>query len=146
MSLIYGDNFNGQLEFPSENMESNWYYAFFSLFYNQDKLISAENLILPATILPARCYSSMFYGCTSLITAPELPALTLSSGCYESMFSGCTSLNSIRCLATNIAADGCTSYWLEDVAANGTFIKNEKMASWPTGMHGIPSGWTIKNI
>ena len=146
MSLIYGDNFNGQLEFPSENMKDNWYYAFYSLFYDQKKLISAENLILPATILPAMCYSGMFYGCTSLTTAPELPALTLSSGCYESMFSGCTSLNSIRCLATNITADGCTSYWLDGVAANGTFIKNEKMTLWPTGINGIPSGWTIKNI
>ena len=38
------------------------------------------------------CYDSMFYGCTSLVTAPALPATTLASFCYNSMFYGCTSL------------------------------------------------------
>ena len=28
------------------------------------------------------CYYNLFYGCTSLTTAPELPATTLASGCY----------------------------------------------------------------
>ncbi len=38
------------------------------------------------------CYSSMFYGCTSLTTAPALPATTLASYCYSSMFRGCTKI------------------------------------------------------
>ena len=38
------------------------------------------------------CYDNMFYGCTSLVTAPALPATTLASFCYNSMFYGCTSL------------------------------------------------------
>ena len=38
------------------------------------------------------CYSSMFYGCTSLTAAPSLPATTLSSSCYYSMFYGCTKI------------------------------------------------------
>ena len=38
------------------------------------------------------CYCAMFYGCTSLITPPELPATTLADECYRSMLSRCTSL------------------------------------------------------
>ena len=38
------------------------------------------------------CYSSMFYGCTSLTTAPALPATTLALYCYRSMFEGCTKI------------------------------------------------------
>lgn len=38
------------------------------------------------------CYSYMFYGCTSLTTAPSLPATTLATRCYSSMFYGCTSI------------------------------------------------------
>lgn len=38
------------------------------------------------------CYSYMFYGCTSLTTAPSLPATTLAIYCYYSMFRGCTSI------------------------------------------------------
>ena len=33
-----------------------------------------------------RCYAYMFYGCTSLTTAPELPATTLANYCYLRMF------------------------------------------------------------
>lgn len=39
------------------------------------------------------CYDNMFYGCTSLVTAPELPATTLADYCYSGMFCNCTSLN-----------------------------------------------------
>ena len=36
-----------------------------------------------------------------------------------------------------------TGSWLSGVAANGTFVKN-KDATWNvTGIHGIPSGWTV---
>ena len=35
---------------------------------------------------------SMFYGCTSLTTAPSLPATKLEFYCYNFMFSGCKKL------------------------------------------------------
>ena len=38
------------------------------------------------------CYALMFYGCTTLITAPELPATTLAGFCYYNMFYNCTKL------------------------------------------------------
>lgn len=63
------------------------------------------------------CYSYMFYGCTSLTTAPALPATTLADNCYDSMFQDCTSLTIAPALpATRLAIScyysmfqGCTS-------------------------------------
>ena len=61
-----------------------------NMFYGCTNLISAPEL--PATSLNPNCYQSMFGGCTNLISAPELPATTLSNYCYYFMFSGCTKL------------------------------------------------------
>ena len=110
---------------------------------NGSKVVDAENLILPATSLTARCYYKMFGGSTLLTKAPKLPAETLAYQCYYGMFMNCYSLNSVTCLATNISATGCTSYWLSNVAANGTFTKASGMTSWTEGGSGIPSGWTV---
>ena len=163
MSLIYGDDFKN-----NSTISSN--YTFTSLFRGCTKLVSAENLILPATVLVFRCYSSMFQGCSSLTTAPELPATTLASYCYSQMFNdctsltaapilpattladncyfymfnGCTKLNYIKCLATNISASYCTDDWVNGVAETGTFVKKQGV-TWSEGISGIPTGWTIEN-
>ena len=72
-----------------------------SMFQGCTSLTTAPEL--PATKLESRCYFNMFYGCTSLTTAPELPATTLKYGCYYSMFQGCTSLTTAPELpATNL--------------------------------------------
>ena len=89
MSLYYGDDFIGQNDLTGKD------YAFYSLFYNCSKLISAENLILHATTLSIRCYGSMFNYCTSLTKAPELPATTLADECYYVMFGNCSSLTTV---------------------------------------------------
>lgn len=113
MSLLFGDNF------ARVKTLSNKTGAFYNLFLNNGKLVSAEKLSLPALTmvkdgyrsmfqgcsnlvyppkLPAttlggsNCYNHMFYGCTSLVTAPELPATKLTQNCYVGMFQGCTSL------------------------------------------------------
>ena len=101
---------------------------------------------LNATILQPRCYQHMFFGCTSLKTAPELPATTLATYCYAYMFKNCTSLSYIKCLATNISASNSHDWWLYNVASTGTFTKKASMTSWPSGAHGIPSGWTVVNV
>ena len=88
MSLLYGDNFEGQTDLSGKN------YAFYRLFYNCNTLTDANNFILPATTLASSCYSYMFDNCTSLITAPELPATALATYCYQGMFWGCTNLTS----------------------------------------------------
>ena len=100
--------------------------------------------ILPATTLADSCYQYMFYGCTSLTSAPELPATTLADNCYEGMFDECENLNYVKCLATDISAEGCTSDWLHHVSSTGTFI-TPSSTQWTTGVSGIPTGWTRVN-
>jgi len=136
MSLLYGDNFVGQRTLTNENT-----YAFQSLFHGCSGLISAENLILPATTLANGCYISMFNR-TSITIAPELPATTLVNNCYRWMFYGCSNLNYIKCLATDIYPNSDTFDWVEGVASTGTFVKNSA-ATWTTGVNGIPDGWTV---
>ena len=101
MSLIYGDDFIGQTNLEGKD------YCFDSLFFQNTNLLSAENLILPATTLAERCYNMMFYGCTSLTTAPELPATTLAISCYIQMFSNCTSLTTAPELPATTLASSC---------------------------------------
>ena len=100
MSLLYGDNFANQVTLHSAR-------AFSQLFVNANKLKNAENLILPATNLTEWCYENMFYGCTSLVTVPELPATTLANYCYEGMFMRCTSLKTAPTLPATTLADYC---------------------------------------
>ena len=127
-------------ELPATTLVNSCYM---SMFNGCTSLTAAP--ALPATALADICYHSMFQGCTSLITAPALPATTLSQYCYFGMFNGCSNLNYIKCLATDISASNCLRNWVYGVAANGTFVKDPSMSSWPTGDSGIPSGWTVQD-
>ena len=101
MSLIYSDNFVNQTALPGT-------YTFYSLFKNCTKLVDIYNLILPATGLTNYCYSNMFYGCSSLTTAPSiLPATTLKTDCYRSMFDRCSSLTTAPELPATTLAQNC---------------------------------------
>lgn len=105
MSLLYGDNYKGQTDLTEKT------YVFNKLFYQNAKVINAENLSLPATTLANNCYAAMFNRCTSLITAPSvLPATTLVTYCYNSMFSSCTSLTTPPKLPATTLADHCYNY------------------------------------
>ena len=88
-------------------------YMFYCLFYNNKKIVDASNLRLPYTTLANYCYSSMFSGCTSLTTAPELPATALANYCYSSMFSGCTSLTTAPELPATALANNCYRYMFD---------------------------------
>ena len=76
-----------------------------SMFYGCTSLTTAP--ALPATTLAPDCYDTMFRGCTSLTTAPALPATTLANGCYDSMFYGCTSLTTAPALPATTLAEYC---------------------------------------
>ena len=144
MSLIYGDKYKNKI-----TIEKEYTFCFLFCDYNSVKtcgIVNAKNLSLPATTLASNCYLGMFYGCTSLVTAPTLPATTLASNCYSDMFYGCSSLNYIKCLATNISATSCLDIWVEGVDSSGTFVKAASMTSWTTGPSGIPSGWTVQDV
>lgn len=78
-------------------------YCYSSMFYNCELLTSAPDL--PATSLSPNCYFNMFYGCISLMHVPQsLPALETCNSCYSQMFFNCTSLTS----APNLPATSLT--------------------------------------
>ena len=136
MSLLYGDDFDGQTSLSGKNN------VFARLFYNCKNVISVSNLILPATTLANNCYDSMFYGCTNLTTAPALPATTLKDYCYYQMFYNCSKLNSITCYATTNIRPFILENWVYGVSGTGTFTRSSS-SSWSTGVSGIPTGWSI---
>ena len=79
-----------------------------NIFYGCTSLTTAP--ALPATTLADYCYSAMFRGCKSLTTAPELPATTLATSCYSLMFYGCTSLTRAPELPATTLASNCYQY------------------------------------
>lgn len=163
MSLIYGDNFEGQTTMTGT-------YNFCSIF-KLAECVSAENLVLPATTLTNYCYRAMFSKCPSLTTAPKLPATTLGQGCYwymfeecsitsapellaptlvrecyGYMFTNCRSLNYIKCMATGgFSTYQCKQGWVQNVASSGSFVKDSTVttSTWTTGNNGIPTGWLV---
>ena len=83
-------------------------YCFYNLFYGCSSLNTAP--ALPATTLSIGCYQEMFLNCTSLNTAPELPATELADDCYINMFNGCTSLVNAPELPAITLKNNCYSY------------------------------------
>lgn len=86
--------------------------CFESLFQGCNSLITAPEM--PATILTERCYQFMYGWCCSLSVAPELPAKDLQRECYKGMFYGCTSLVKAPSLPALNLADCCYSYMFMD--------------------------------
>lgn len=153
---------------PATTLKARCYYGMFNGCSN----LTSTPLELPALDLSQHCYSLMFYGCTSIVTGPDIiatslsstyscyrmfrdctslttsPVLrikTLASGCYQQMFRGCTKLNHATMLATDISASNCLTEWLNGVAATGTLVKDASMTTLPSGVSGIPSGWTTED-
>ena len=91
----------GQSDVPANGLDE---------LFKELPIVSAGELKLPATVLSNSCYSSMFYGCTSLTAAPELPATVLSNSCYNYMFYGCTSLTAAPELPATVLSHSCYNY------------------------------------
>ena len=118
MSLLYGSNFSGQTTLTS---------SFIYLFRGCTGLISAQNLVLPATTLVQNAYGAMFGECTSLSSMPsQLPASSLTEGCYASMFdkTAISSIPSNFLPATNLAKN---CYW-------GMFNRCTSLTSVPSDL------------
>ena len=109
MSLLYGDSFASHTEFPEGSINT-----FTALFIRDDNLVSAENLVLPATTAVSSCYYFMFYHCDLLTTAPALPATTLEEFCYTAMFSNCISLTAAPNLPATTMAMNCYRQMFEE--------------------------------
>ena len=127
---------------PYTANENDQPYGF--MFINCTSLRKAPS-ILPATTVPACTYMSMFDLCESLEATPVLPAQNPGYLAYNYMFNGCSSLKQITCYAKgNLGNSGATPFWVRGVPSTGIFIKDPD-ASWPIGVHGIPTGWTYDN-
>jgi len=139
------------------------------MFQNCKKLVTPPGL--PADGINTYSYSHMFDGCTSLTSAPALPATTINGGydyeymfkdcvnltvapvlpatgiathAYDYMFYGCSSLGYIKAMMTFTPGTTYTNNWVNGVAPQGVFVKNSA-ATWNvTGVHGVPSGWTVQ--
>ena len=135
-----------------------------AMFWNCTSLTDVQD-VLPATKLAPYCYSTMFSGCTSLTELPELPATELAESCYEYMYEYCAATRAPRLPAT-VLVNGCydhmfngssnlnyvevafsqwpdestTSSWLDQVAAEGTFVCPAALAD-ERGSSRIPEGW-----
>lgn len=84
MSLLNGDNFKKNSEFPkTDNIDC--FEIFNSCFYDTN-IIDASNLILPSKVLPIGCYINMFWYCLKLQKLPTIYPSILSECCYKSMF------------------------------------------------------------
>ena len=123
---------------PATRLTKDCYNAMFS-----SDLDITRAPILPATTLAEGCYESMFEWCPELTRAPELPAATLTKNCYKNVFRYCDKLNYVKCLATDISAEECTTDWLKSVSGTGTFVKADG-TPWTSGDDGIPNGWTTE--
>jgi hypothetical protein len=100
-------------------------------------------LFYPGVELPALAFKNAFENDELIVSASvlKLPATALAEYCYGSMFSGCTSLTAITCLASS-GIESATGDWLDSVSETGTFTKAAGV-EWPTGTSGIPDGWTV---
>ena len=115
-------------------------WAFYSLFRNSTTIVSAEDLLLPATTVGIgtyeymfgsctnlvsgpkkiylesmgdQCCEYMFTGCTSLVNAPELPSTNLYDNCYLGMFKSCTGLVKAPELPAETLFPGCYNMMFE---------------------------------
>lgn len=174
MSLLYGEDFVDKNALPDNEGTFRYFFAFQGYLQDLEGLyiVSAKNLIMPATTLTRDCYNRMFQNCTTIVeapsilpattlvqscyygmfkdcsnltTTPELPATTLVNYCYGSMFNGCKKVNYIKAMFITTPNSAYTGTWVSGVAASGTFVKNSA-AQWDvTSVHGVPTGWTIEN-
>jgi len=98
--------------------------CFESLFEGCKSLLTAPEM--PATTLTEGCYQFMYRWCFSLSVAPELPAKELRWGCYKGMFYGCTSLVKAPSLPALKLAYWCYSYMFKDCES---LVKAPKLPS-----------------
>jgi hypothetical protein len=97
----------GLLNVSGKLLHGGTQHSYMRLFSNSKQIKNTSNIELPATTVAGDCYFNMFYGCTSLTTAPELPATTLSGGCYSYMFQNCSSLTTAPELPATTLASYC---------------------------------------
>ena len=140
MSFIYGDNFRGKIDWPSNMPDGGGFYAMFS---SETNLRNAKHLILTASSVQYMAYNGMFTNCSNLVAGPIIAAETLLNNSCKEMFYNCAKLSYINTRFLTTSSNNPLSYWVHNVASKGIFIKNVN-ATWTyTGDSGVPDGWTV---
>ena len=129
------------LEIAPELPATTLAYACYEFMFSGCTSLVSAPPSLPATTLVENCYGEMFYNCTALTRAPVLHAQSLGTINCTKMFNGCTNLNYVKALGSPSNME--YSWWLDHVAANGTFVKNASVTTWLRGPNGIPTGWEV---
>ena len=108
-----------------------------ALFFGCTSLTTAPKL--PATTLALACYRQMFYSCTGLTESPELPATTLADSCYINMFTSCLNLTTLPKLPAITLPNWCYREMFR-------YCSNIKLSSTQTWeyqtAYRIPATWT----
>lgn len=126
---------------PSTEIARNCYYY---MFRECRYLVKAPE-VLPATTTYPNCYYYMFEGCTSLVKAPKILAVSIVPYACNSMFRNDSLLDYIYTEMTQISHSTSIANWVDGVAATGDFYCPAELTI-PTGVSGIPSGWTRHDI
>lgn len=96
--------------------------------------------------IPDYAFKSLFSGCSSMLSAPELPFKdTGDYSCYQ-MFYNCSSLGQLITRMTSNTGNNGTYQWLYGVAATGDFYCPQSLVIVSNDPSGIPSGWTRHNL
>ena len=70
----------------------------------------------------------------------------LSTGRYQHILIRVTDRKKSEfCYATDISASGCLTRWVDHVPTSGTIVKKSGV-TYPTGISGIPTGWTVIEV
>lgn len=142
------------------------------LFLNDSTLTSASSLdVSDYMVVNSEGFRGIFQHCTSLTSIPDfsgietvndngfryafsdtaLTSIDLSNVLYvttnsfANAFSHNSNLNYVKCPTISSWDTDYFGQWLLDVAATGTLVKQSGL-SVPTGVSGIPTGWTTSNL
>ena len=122
-------------------------YCYSNMFNGCTSLVSAPAL-LPATTLTSSCYQEMFRGCTSLTTPPALPATTLTDYCYYAMFYGCSSLTTTPALPATTLAYYCYLRMFKNCSS--LYVSDTQTAqaqyAWEIPTNAVISGATREQV
>ena len=109
MSLLKGKGFADYENLTNYNTDGIYNYTFYGLFYGNQKVVNAADLVLPTfTSYHTRIFGNLFYGCSSLVSAPMLPNLVMSEYGYASMFRN-TAIATAPALPATTLANSCYS-------------------------------------
>lgn len=132
----------------------------YDLFRECSSLTDVTKVKLNATVLYNQSYHSVFYGCTNLVTPPEIKATSYYSdsssttnGSFCEMFYNCSKLSTIKVHFTTWDNNGRgTKNWTYGTKSSGTFYKPSSLPSTKntsgntTNPDFIPYNWSVSNI